>query len=140
MASPMRCTRRAFVRAWGARRAARHHHHKVAHLAPGDLEQGPVDLADHVVGVRDGRDEEGSAPQVSASWLRVADSVVNASSGIGDRYLASRRAVSPVMVKATSALAPTAAPTSPAARAMAAPMVSGALAGGRTASHAPPPR
>ena len=71
-----------------------------------------------------------SAPQVSASWLRVADSVVNASSGIGDRYLASRRAVSPVMVKATRALAPTAAPTSPAARAMAAPVVSGALAGG----------
>ena len=35
---------------------------------------------------------------------------MNARSGIGDRYLASRRAVSPVMVKATSALAPTASP------------------------------
>src|SRR6516225_12446048 len=46
-----------------------------------------------------------STPQVRASWLRVVDSVVKASSGIGDRYLASRRAVSPVIVNATSAFA-----------------------------------
>src|SRR6202161_1474914 len=48
-----------------------------------------------------------STPQVRASWLRVAGSVENAISGIGDRYLASRRAVSPVSVNATRALAPT---------------------------------
>src|SRR5215831_3294849 len=69
-----------------------------------------------------------STPQVSASWLRVAGSVVNASSGIGDRYLARRRAVSPVSVKATSAFAPTTAPTSAAARAMAPPVVVGTRA------------
>ena len=67
-----------------------------------------------------------SEPQVSASWLRVAASVVKASSGMGDRFRASRRAVPPVMVNATSALAPTIAPTSAAAWAMAEPTVSGA--------------
>src|ERR1700731_2859578 len=66
-----------------------------------------------------------STPQVSASWLRVAGSVVNASSGIEDRYRASRRAVSPDIVNATSALAPTIAPTSAAARAIAPPVVVG---------------
>ena len=52
---------------------------------------------------------------------------VNASSGMGERYRASRRAVSPVIVKATSARAPTIAPTSAAARAMAPPVVVGIL-------------
>src|SRR5208283_1600959 len=66
-----------------------------------------------------------STPHISASWPRVAGSDVNASSGIGDRYRASRRAVSPVIVKATSARAPTIAPTSAAARAMAPPVVVG---------------
>ena len=70
-----------------------------------------------------------SAPQVSANWLRVAGLVVKASSGIGDRCLASRRAVSPVMVKATSAFAPTTDPTSAAARAMAQPVLAGGPAG-----------
>src|SRR5258706_2325965 len=67
-----------------------------------------------------------STPQVSASWLRVACSGVKASSGIGDRYLASRLAVSPDMVNATSAMALTTAPTSAAARAIAPPVVVGA--------------
>src|SRR6185437_2077368 len=66
-----------------------------------------------------------STPQVRASWLRVAGSVVNASSGIGERYLASRRAVSPVIVNATRARAPTIAPTSAVARAIAPPVVVG---------------
>ncbi len=44
-----------------------------------------------------------STPQVRASWLRMAGSVVKASSGIGERYLARRRAVSPVVVNATRA-------------------------------------
>ena len=66
-----------------------------------------------------------STPQVRASWLRVAGSVVNAISGIGERYLARRRAVSPVIVNATRALAPTIAPTSAAARAIAPPVVVG---------------
>ena len=66
-----------------------------------------------------------STPQLRASWLRVLGSGVNASSGIGDRYRASRRTVSPVMVKATRALAPTTAPTSAAARAIAPPVVVG---------------
>ena len=69
-----------------------------------------------------------STPQDRASWLRVAGSGVNARSGIGDRYLASRRAVSPEIVKATSAVAPTIAPTSAAARAMAPPVVVGTRA------------
>ena len=56
--------------------------------------------------------------------------MVKASSGIGDRYLASRRAVSPVMVKATSALAATTDPTSAAARAMAHPVLAGRPAHG----------
>src|SRR6185312_4997575 len=42
----------------GARRAAGDHHHEVAHLAPRDLPQGHLDLADHIVGVGHGRDEE----------------------------------------------------------------------------------
>ena len=50
---------------------------------------------------------------------------MKASSGIGDRYLASRRAVSPVIVNAASAFAPTIAPTSAAARAIAPPVVVG---------------
>ena len=66
-----------------------------------------------------------STPQVRASWLLIAGSVVNASSGIGERYLARRRAVSPVIVNATRALAPTIAPTSAAARAIAPPVVVG---------------
>jgi hypothetical protein len=69
-----------------------------------------------------------STPQLRASWLRVASCGVNASSGIGDRYLASRRAVSPDIVNAASAVAPTIAPTSAAARAMAPPVVVGTRA------------
>jgi hypothetical protein len=34
------------------RRAAGHHHHEVAHLAPRDLQQVRVHLADHIIGVR----------------------------------------------------------------------------------------
>lgn len=52
---------------------------------------------------------------------------VKASNGIGDRYRATRRAVPPVIVKATSACAPTIAPTSAAARAIAPPVVVGTL-------------
>ncbi len=66
-----------------------------------------------------------STPQVRASWLLMAGSVVNASSGIGERYLAMRRTVSPVIVNATRALAPTIAATSAAARAIAPPVVVG---------------
>ena len=111
MASPMRCTRRAFVRpgvpgglpATITTRSPAWHRVISSRAASTWRTMSSVCATDGTRKV--------SAPQVSASWLRVADSVVNASSGIGDRYLASRRAVSPVMVKATSALAPTAAPT-----------------------------
>ena len=60
-----------------------------------------------------------STPQVRVSWLRTSATGVNASSGMGDRCSASRRAVVPLWVKATSALAPTVLPTLAAARAMA---------------------
>src|SRR6266576_544650 len=108
MASPMRCTRRAFVRpgdpgglpATSTTRSPTWHRVISSRAASTWRTMSSVCTTDGTRKV--------SAPQVSASWLRVADSVVNASSGIGDRYLASRRAVSPVMVKATSALAATA--------------------------------
>ena len=64
-----------------------------------------------------------STPHVRASWLRVACGGVNASSGMADRYLASRLAVSPDIVNAIRAAASTMAPTSAAARAIAPPVV-----------------
>ena len=42
----------------GARRAARHDHHHVTLLTPPDVEEGRLDVADHVVGVRHRRGDK----------------------------------------------------------------------------------
>ena len=55
--------------AWGAWWAAGHNDHHIALLAPAYVEQGRLDLADHIVGVPHGRDDErlgtGPDPEVS---------------------------------------------------------------------------
>src|SRR5262249_2007143 len=122
VADPVHAQRVGLPRA--ARRAAGHDDDLVAAGAPAESDQLAVDLMHHVDPVPH-LSHSPRLPAGRAAWLRGAVSEVISGSGIGDRSLASRRAVPPVIVNATSAFAPTIAPTSAAARAIAPPVVVG---------------